>query len=63
MYMNWQKRSLLAQLRCEILVLHIETDRFKAVRDDNYNCFRRMSKSERLYHICNSGDIEDVWQI
>ena len=37
----------------------IETGRFKTVRDENHNCFRRMNKSERLCHICNSGDIED----
>ena len=59
MYMNRQQRSLLAQLRCGILPLHIETGRFKTVRDDNHNCFRRINKSERLCHICKSGDIED----
>ena len=46
MYMNRQQRSLLAQLRCGILPLHIETGRFKTVRDENHNCFRRMNKSE-----------------
>ena len=43
MYMNRQQRSLLAQLRCGILPLHIETGRFKTVRDENHNCFRRMN--------------------
>ena len=39
MYMNRQQRSLLAQLRCGILPLHIETGRFKTVRADNHSCF------------------------
>ena len=59
MYMNRQQRSLLAQVRCGKLPLHIETGRFKTVRDENHSFFRRMNKSERLCHICNSGDIED----
>ena len=46
MYMSRQQKLLLAQLRCGILPLHIETGRFKTVQDDNHNCFYRLYKAE-----------------
>ena len=49
----------LTALCSKVICGRFKTGRFKTVRDENHNCFRRMNKSERLCHICNSGDIED----
>ena len=49
----------LTALCSKVISGRFKTGRFKTVRDENRNCFRRMNKSERLCHICKSGDIED----
>ena len=52
---------ILTALCSKVISGRFKTGRFKTVRDENHNCFRnvRMNKSERLCHICKSGDIED----
>ena len=53
------KRSLMAQLRCGVLPLSIETGRFKNIKDEVTGCFRRLKPEERTYEICNNNEIED----
>ena len=53
------KRSLLAQLRCGILPLRLETGRFVNVRDDETGRLRKLTVNERLCQICNSNNVEN----
>ena len=47
-YLPKQERSFLAQLRCGVLPLRIETGRFSGLKAE-----------ERVCQLCDSGDIED----
>jgi hypothetical protein len=53
------KRSILAQFRCGILPLRIETGRFINILDEHTGMLRRLLPEERLCQICNMGKIED----
>ncbi len=48
--MNHRQRSYLAQLRCGILPLHIETGRWYGVKEEN-----------RLCKACNNNQIENEY--
>ncbi len=49
-FMSCQQRSYLAQLRCGILPLHIETGRWYGVQEEN-----------RLWKACNNNQIENEY--
>ena len=53
------KRSLIAQFRCGILPLHIETGRFKNITDPDTGKIRKLKAEERIRPVCKSGDIEN----
>ena len=53
-YLPRMQRCLLAQLRCGILPLEIEIDRFKLKKDANRK-MRHMYPDERICKLCNNG--------
>ena len=53
------KRSLIAQFRCGILPLHIETGRFKNITDPDTGKIRKLKAEERICPVCKSGEIEN----
>ena len=59
MYMSRQQRSLLAQLRCGILPLHIESGRFQNKKDAISGQHRKLKINERTCKICKYDYIED----
>ena len=59
MYLNKSERSLLAQMRCGILPIRIETGRFSNIRDPVTHRFRKMNANERICQLCNSALVED----
>ncbi len=46
--LNTKRRSIISQFRIGILALHIETGRFRNVKEDERKC-----------HVCNNEDIEN----
>ncbi len=46
--LNRNRRSIISHFRIGILPLHIETGRFRNVKEDERNC-----------HVCNNKDIEN----
>jgi hypothetical protein len=53
------KRSLFEQFRGGILPLHIETGRFRNIKDTQTGRFRKLKPEERICTICDSDSIED----
>ena len=59
MYMSRLQRSLMAQLRCRILPLKIETGGFQNVKDTNTGQYRKLKVSERVCDICKNDRVEN----
>ena len=53
------QRSLLAQIRLGILPLHVETGRFRNIKDDITGNYRKTKLEERLCTVCKLNLIED----
>ena len=58
-FLTRRQRSLLAQLRLGILPLHIETGRFRNIKDSTTGQLRKMHVNERKCNICKSDEVED----
>ena len=57
--MTMVSRSLLAQLRCGILPLNVETGRFNNVKDVTTGKWRKLRYDERLCTLCNLQTVEN----
>ena len=49
----------MAQFRCGILPIRIETGRFRNIKDEESGKARKLKPEERLCLICQSGEIEN----
>ena len=58
-YISRNQRSLLAQIRLGILPLHVETGRFKNIKDNVTGNYRKLKLEERLCNLCNLNAVED----
>ena len=62
-YLSRYQRSLLAQYRCGILPLRIETGRFNLICDTDSRNIRRLNLEERTCQLCNLNNIEDEFHL
>ena len=58
-FLSRKQRSLLAQLRCGILPIKIETGRFLNHKDIKTGKYKKLKIEERICDHCNTGMVED----